>query len=81
MWEVIGYESAKNEEGLVKSYTLYAKKPVTTQDGDGCMCKRFWYSVSVCSYVPAVGDSVFIATEVRGLPGKQYECVADIVRI
>ena len=36
MWEIVGFEIAKNEAGEMTGITLYCSKPLTGDSGEGC---------------------------------------------
>ena len=74
MWEIIGYEEQKNEEGQLTGITIYSVKPYRKDQGVGSRSRRDWYRPSEIEYRPKVGDKVFIETEVRG----KYTIVMDI---
>ncbi len=80
MWEIIGFEQTVGEDGQVKSYTIYCRKPNTAENAVGDTCKRFWYPARL-NYVPKCGAKVFVSCEVRGSAGKQYEAVAEIMEV
>lgn len=74
MWEVIGFETQLNDAGEITAYTIHAVKAYPEGKGHGKRGKRVWYRTSEIGYVPDVGDTVLIETEVRG----KYEVVVDI---
>lgn len=74
MWEVIGFESQRNDAGEVVAYTVYATKPFKGDPGAGSKARRIWYRTSEISYQPVLGDRIYIDTETRG----KYEIVTDI---
>lgn len=74
MWEIIGYETQKNVEGLITAYTVHAVKAYREGQGHGKRGKRIWYRASEQGYRPVVGDMVVIETEMRG----KWEVVSDI---
>ena len=76
MWEIIGYETKLNDEGKIESVNLYCTKAFRDGQGEGKRCRRVWYRASDILYRPAVGDQVFIETEVRG----KFEFVVDIFK-
>ena len=77
MWEVIGFEAQENDEGQITAYTVYLAKPFKEGQGHGKRCKRYWYRTNEQSYVPDVGDTVMVETEVRG----KYEVLLDIAAV
>ena len=74
MWEVIGFESQRDDEGNVTAYTMYATKSFKGEKGAGKKARRVWYRTEEIDYKPVVGDVVVIETETRG----KYEVVTDI---
>lgn len=74
MWEIIGFESQKNDAGEVTAYTVYAVKPFKGELGAGSKARRIWYRTSEIEYQPMVGDRIYVDTETRG----KYEIVTGI---
>lgn len=74
MWEVIGFESQKNDAGEKIAYTVYAVKPFRGDPGTGQKVRRIWYRTSEIAYQPVLGDRIYIDTETRG----KYEIIVDI---
>ena len=81
MWEVIGYEKSfvqREGQNGYEAFNLHVKKPVSPgPNAEGCRCRTFWYRAHEISYVPNVGDTVIIETELRG----KYEIIRDIQRV
>ncbi|MBQ8239832.1 MAG: hypothetical protein IJZ38_03180 [Bacteroides sp.] len=81
MWEVIGFEKSfvqRDQQSGYEAITLHVKKPVQPgSNAAGCRCKSYWYRAHEISYVPQVGDTVIVETEVRG----KYEIIRDIQKI
>ena len=74
MWEIVGFESRKDEAGKVLSYTIHCVKPFSAGQGSGQRVRTAWYNADRVPYVPVVGERVFIEEEKRG----NYLMVTDI---
>ena len=81
MWEVIGYEKSfvqRDAQAGYEAFNLYVKKPVKPSPGaEGCKCRSFWFRAHEINYIPQVGDTVIVETEVRG----KYEIILDIQKV
>lgn len=74
MWEVIGYECRKSEDGVVLSYTVHCVRPYADGAGFGQRTCSEWFNAERVHYVPMVGDRIHIDKEQRG----KYLMITDI---
>lgn len=77
MWEVVGYEIAKNEAGEMTGITLYCRKPLVSVSGEGHKVCREWYRPSNVSYRPSVGDQIVICKEDFG----KFSVITEIIKM
>lgn len=80
MWEVVGYDKSfiKQENGGYEAYNLHLIRPYAPGvNCEGKRCRTVWYRAHEISYVPVLGETVFVETEQRG----KYTVVVDIIKM
>lgn len=77
MWEIVGFEIARNEAGEMTGITLYCDKPLTGENGEGYKTCREWYRPGNVAYRPQLGDKVVICKEDFG----KFSVITDIIKM
>lgn len=77
MWEIVGFEIAKNEAGEMTGITLYCSKPLTGENGEGNKTCREWYRPGNVAYRPKLGDKVVICKEDYG----KFSVITEIIKM
>lgn len=80
MWTVVGFDKSfvKQGEGGYEAYNLHCTRPYSPGvNCDGIKTKCFWFRAHEVSYIPRVGERVFVEVEQRG----KYTVVVDIIRM
>lgn len=77
MWEIVGFEIARNETGEMTGITLYCSKPLTGDNGTGCKTCREWYRPGNVAYRPEIGDQVVICKEDFG----KFSVITEIIKM
>lgn len=77
MWEIVGFEIAKNEAGEMTGIALYCSKPLNSETGEGSKTCREWYRPGNVAYRPQLGDHVVICKEDFG----KFSVITEIIKM